>query len=90
MKLCRHCHVKRANRPRGLCGPCYNSPARALFPSKSRFASHGVRDSYSTRPEPAELTEALPATAEKIAEMAERAARGETVFHKRDARRCLK
>lgn len=37
--LCRHCQVKNANRPLGLCWTCYYKPGvRALYPSTSKYA----------------------------------------------------
>lgn len=36
--LCRHCQTKKANRPRGLCWPCYYTPGvKELYPSTSKY-----------------------------------------------------
>lgn len=38
MNLCRHCQVRKVNRPKGLCCSCYDKPdVRALYPSTSIF-----------------------------------------------------
>jgi len=84
MKTCRCCGVKKANRPRGLCWTCYYAEgSRELFLSTSKFAWRGVGtagDALPSRP-----TSALPATASKVAVLAARAERGESLWHPDDA-----
>lgn len=82
MYRCRHCrslHNRPHNHRRGLCAKCYNAPdIRSLFTVKYPCLDH-FRDV-----KPKEPTQAEIGSAEKIAAMAERVARGESVFHPRD------
>jgi hypothetical protein len=89
--LCRHCRRPyRANSKfsrRGLCRPCYYTPAvRALCPSAhDRYAHVGVGiGGYDLAAEP---TKALSGTPEKVAVLEERARLGVRLWHPRDARR---
>lgn len=89
--LCRHCHKGNVIRPRGLCWKCYYADGggiRDLYPSTSKFARRGVRDTAGPRPLPDEPTDALPGTPEKEAVMTERAAKGQSLWHPRDPRIC--
>ncbi len=82
---CRHCRrVRTGNRPRGLCWICYYAPGvRDRYPSESKFARRGVgNDGTGALPIP---TLAPPGTPERLAALAERAARGEALFHPHDA-----
>lgn len=83
--LCLHCNLRKINRPRNLCWPCYYSPIRNLYPAKGRKPNrgNGQSEGFAT-PEP---TMALPGTPEKIEVLAQRIARGERLFHAQDARR---
>lgn len=83
--VCRHCGERVVTRPLGLCWRCYYSPARGDYYSKSPSSNRGIRDHYGTRPA-TECTDALPGTEEKMVAMAERARKGEALFHPRDAR----
>lgn len=84
---CRHCGHPRSNplSKRGLCWCCYHTPSvRALYPSTSKFAKHGVGNHcrQSVMPSP---TNAPPASPEKVAVLEGRAERGESLFSPHDA-----
>jgi hypothetical protein len=86
---CRHCLVKYATRARGLCWTCSLDPAvRALHPLGPRHPCdrRGIED-FNGRAKPCVPTRAQPNTPEKLTVLAERAARGEALFHPADARR---
>ncbi len=83
---CRHCHQKRANRPRGLCWSCYYTPGvREQHPSTSKFARQGVRDRLGKVPLPAEPTSAIPGSPEKVAVLEQRARMRVSLWHPADA-----
>jgi hypothetical protein len=87
---CRHCGERKANRPKQLCWRCHmgtvTSPSvRHLYPSTSKFARHGVRDTYATARRASEPTAAPPGSEAKVLVMIERAARREALFHPLDA-----
>lgn len=86
-KECRHCKTRPAWASRGLCKPCYDSPARDLYPlgEAAKFVPQRPADPWKGRP-PRVPTDALPGTLEKIEVMAQRAARGESLFHDDDAK----
>lgn len=86
-KPCRHCGNPKTCRPRGLCWPCYYAPGvKEQYPITSKYARRGVGSGGgSNSPLPAEPTTAPPGTAEKLAVMTERAARGESLHHPLDA-----
>jgi hypothetical protein len=68
---CRSCTHRAANRPGGLCGPCFSDPVlRAKYPGKRRGGTNGDED-YTTRP-PAPATAFRPGSVEKMLAMAER------------------
>lgn len=81
MKPCRHCQVRKANRPRGLCWRCYYTPGiSALYPSTSKFARRAaVKDFYGATREP-QPTDVPPGTPERVKVMEGRAARRESLF----------
>jgi hypothetical protein len=82
--LFRHCLAVRANRPRRLCWTCYYSPGvRERYPSESKFGRRGIE--RGTAALPAEPTEALLGTDDKIAVLEARCGRGESLFHPADA-----
>jgi hypothetical protein len=84
--LCRHCQRVRSNRPRGLCWSCYYTPGvRELYPSTSKFARRGVDDFNGQPPLPAQPTDALPGSPEKVAVLEERARLGVSLWHPLDA-----
>ena len=84
--LCRHCHNRKPNRPRGLCWTCYYAPGvRDQYPIDSRFATAGVRDFNGRRPLPRRPTNALPGTPEKVKVLCERARLFQTLWHPLDA-----
>ena len=86
---CRHCGARKVNRPRGLCWGCYYAPGvRDLYPTRSVHGRRGPGHALAAygRPLPAEPTHAEPGSEAKIAVMSERVARGEQLFHPRDAR----
>lgn len=88
-KMCRHCKQKTCNRPRGLCWTCfYNAEVRKLYEcySSDKYARRGILDKNGHTSAPGEPTDALPGSAEKIAVLAERAARGLSLWHPLDSR----
>jgi hypothetical protein len=85
--LCRHCGAGKNCRAKGLCWPCSMVPAiRDLYPSTSKFARKGVSVVNHNAIAPAEPTDAEPGSEEKIAVLAARAERGESLFHDDDPR----
>lgn len=87
--VCRNCNFAAANRPRGLCVVCYYAPGvRDGHPSTSKFARRSPNvdlDVDGPRPLPSDATDAPPGSAEKVAVLEARAARGEALFHPHDA-----
>lgn len=82
--ICRHCAKANVSRPRGLCWSCYYTPGvKEQYPSTSKYARRGVGVSGHTLPTP---TDTLPGTAERLAVLQQRAARGERLWHPNDAR----
>jgi hypothetical protein len=82
---CRNCGNK-ANRPRGLCSPCYESrEIRARFPSVSPCAYVCGTEFLGRVPLAEEPTAANPGTEEKIRVMTERVRNRQAVFHPQDA-----
>lgn len=82
---CRHCQQVRNLVCRGLCWVCYyNSAVRAQYPAAQNYGRRGLglEDMPRRLPEP---TAAWPGSAEKLAALIERAARGELLFHPQDA-----
>lgn len=87
--ICLHCRRSCRRKARGLCWPCYYTPeVRRLYASRRGDAWHGLPDRQpGESPAPAAgPTSALPGSAAKIAALAERAARGEELFHGEDGR----
>jgi hypothetical protein len=83
--LCRHCHERGTNRPRGLCWRCYYLPGmRKLYPSQSRYANHNddFNGGYALPPDP--ITD-LPGTAATLAALAERVRLRVALRHPQDA-----
>lgn len=82
-KLCVHCNMRKVWKARGLCGPCYKDKGiKALYkPAWEPSKSHGGR---GAAPLPAEPTDAWGGSEEKIKVLAERAERGEQLFHPDD------
>jgi hypothetical protein len=84
--LCRHCGLKRAARPRGLCWTCYQTlEIRRQYASMSKFGRRGVLDFCGSGELPAEPTTALPGSLEKVAILQQRASRREALWHPDDA-----
>lgn len=82
--MCRHCRAKRACRPRGLCWTCYYTPGvKGRYPSVSKYARRGV--GHAGARAASGPTAARPGTSEKVAELCLRSARGEGLWHPRDA-----
>lgn len=85
LKVCRHCHKCKVNRPRGLCWHCYYAPGvKDLYPSTSKYARRGIGNLTGISPLPAP-TMFPPGTPERIAEVSQRALRGEALNHPKDA-----
>ena len=85
--VCLNCQnpARSVNRPRGLCWGCYYTPGvKELYPPASPYARRGIGNVNRTSRLPAAATDAEPGTAEKVAVMCERAARGESLFHPGD------
>lgn len=79
--ICRHCHTRNVNRPRGLCWTCYYTPGvSALYPSTSPYARRGVGGVNTVGPLP-KPSNAHPGTEDKIALMMDRAEKGEQLHH---------
>jgi hypothetical protein len=87
--MCRHCEKHPVNRPRGLCWPCYYTPGiREQYPSTSKFARRGAGLGCKGTRLPAEPTSATPGSAEKVAVLEQRFARGECLWHPDDVQGC--
>lgn len=71
---------------RWMCNTCYRSPARDLYPLPPEIAKFGQRPQQAKTlgKIPSRATDARPGSPEKIAVMAERAKRGESLFHPDD------
>lgn len=84
--LCRHCASRPRGKARRLCWSCYgNDSIRALYPCAS--VSGGWNgDRYVSAPPPDGPTDALPRTPEKVAVLEVRAALGQALHHKEDAK----
>ena len=86
MRICRHCRRAPVTRARGLCYRCYyGRGVRALYPSTSKFARHGVEDFNGRALLPPFPTPAMPGTPEKIAILQQRASLGVELWHPDDA-----
>lgn len=84
---CRACGVRSGSHSRGLCYPCYHSPARASFPCRSPERMRLGINAYKNPTRPATRpTAALPGTPAKVKEMARRIRYGQSLFHLGDAR----
>jgi hypothetical protein len=84
--VCKHCHQKRVNRPRGLCWSCYYAPGiKNLHPSTSKYGRRG-EGRLNLQRLPCEPTDAAPGSPEKLEILAERARRNESLWHPMDAR----
>jgi hypothetical protein len=82
--MCRHCGIRKAARPRGLCWIDYYTPGvRDLYPSTSKFCRRGVGNRNHRRPA-ATPTQAPPGSEEKILILIARAGAGEQLFHADD------
>jgi hypothetical protein len=84
---CRHCNQRKANRARGLCWTCSLNPdVRRLYPGSTHKMARRAekKDFFGGYKPPCEPTTAAPATPEKLAVLAERAARGESLWHPDD------
>ncbi|QEL14628.1 hypothetical protein PX52LOC_01520 [Limnoglobus roseus] len=81
---CRHCGRAKVNRPKGLCWTCSMSPAiRERYGPISPNGRRGVPAPRGNRPK-AEPTTATPGSDAKIEVLAQRAERGERLWHPRD------
>lgn len=87
--MCRHCGIRPVARPRGLCWTDYYAPGvRDLYPaSTSKFMNrgHGIGMNFNP-PLPAEPTDAVPGSEEKILVLMERVRRRESLWHPDDCR----
>jgi hypothetical protein len=69
-----------------LCWVCYYKPGvRDLYPSTSKFGRRGEGNFCGNAPLPGFPTTALPGSPEKIAILAERAKRRQSLWHPDDA-----
>jgi hypothetical protein len=86
MKMCRHCGIRVASRPRGLCwSDYYDLQIRSQYRSTSKFGRRGIGSTRNALPLPAHPTNAPPGTPEKVAVLEQRAKNGEALFHPQDA-----
>ena len=85
---CRHCKFRRAGRARGLCNRCYGDPlVKSQYQPQNEFSRQVVRGGAGMNPAgspPAAPTATPPGSEEKIAVLAARAARGESLHHPAD------
>lgn len=78
---CRHCGRKAGRWKRGLCGRCYNDTAvRARYPSRNVWAA--ARPAPRPGPGDAAPLPGLPGSPERRDALADRAARGVSLFGK--------
>jgi hypothetical protein len=80
---CRHCQLKAASRPLGLCWTCYFTPGvRVLYGSESKYAPQ-YADFYGlgALPEP---TDTIQGTPERAAVLAERVTNRQQLHHPGD------
>lgn len=81
---CKHCNVGRAGRTRGLCWRCSTTPEiRDQHPTHPSYRASAQVDFYGTPPLGVP-TRAVPGTAEKIAELMDRAAKKLSLFNPKD------
>lgn len=74
------------NRPRGLCWSCYYAPGvRELYPSTSKYAKRGVPNFYG-KAKACRPTKHPPGSYGKYKTLKRRAANGQELFHKNDAK----
>lgn len=85
--MCRHCGKKPANRPRGLCWPCYYTPGvKDRYPSTSKHAVRGLGNGcFASRPASHPCPHPIGSEG-RIQTMQERANRGESMYHPADCR----
>jgi hypothetical protein len=84
--LCKHCQRRQANRPRGLCYPCfYTEGVRRLYPVAALGNHRGVGLGTGKAPLPLP-TDAPPGTEAKVLVLCDRARRHEQLFHPQDAK----
>jgi len=84
--VCLHCKARPGDKCRGLCFKCWNDDGiRASHPPDAKYAAKlpAVKRPGVRMPAP---TDARPGSAEKIAVLMGRVARGERLFHPRDAK----
>ena len=85
---CQHCQSAPITRPRKLCWICYYTPEiRARYPSTSKFGRRGDGNFFCRTPLPDAPTCAEPGSSEKVAVLAERARRRQSLWHPHDAPR---
>ena len=84
--ICKHCHERRANRPRGLCWSCYNTPGvREQYACLSLLGRPPVEDFAGQEDLPSQPTNARPGSPEKVAVLQERARLKQRLWHPLDA-----
>lgn len=82
---CLHCGTGVVSRPRGLCWNCYYTPGvKEQYGPLNKYGRRGVGNLTGRRPLPPEPTVARPGGPEKVAVLAERAARGFNLWHPDD------
>ena len=87
--MCRHCQRLKASRAHNLCWRCSFDPAiRSLYPSTShRVSKLPAANGYTGYNLPNGPTTALAGSEAKIAELADRARQGVSLWHPEDERR---
>lgn len=79
---CRHCHTRRAGRPRGLCCACYDRvDIRERYECRAKRAPERIM----VRPLPLAPTRTRPGTEQRVRVYEQRAERSEQLFHPLDA-----
>lgn len=82
--LCRHCDRFPVGRPRGLCWSCYYRPGvRERYPPAAHTGRRGI--GFGSTRRPAEPTDAVPGSIEKVRVLMQRAINGQELFHPDDA-----
>jgi hypothetical protein len=81
-RICRHCQSHKANRPRGLCWSCYYTPGvKELYPTSSKYGrrSDDTNHGHAQSKPATDTARVEPGSPEKVALMAGRVLRGESL-----------
>lgn len=84
-EVCVHCRERSGCRPRGMCKVCYSLPwLRRLYPARAKIGYRGMGEQLTGREITTGPTRLMPGTEGKIRVLADRASRGEALFHPLD------